>query len=250
MFEHYRVAVALNNMGVALLERGAYCQAMKTLKDSILVMKGILRTSSKCTVGDDIQTKIDMATKRLMSPQPVPSTLPVTILSHDGSLLYSSMKSVLTQGDFCAVLVRIEPLDLRSPEHQDTDLESAIILYNFAIAHICMAKHSDSTTDVKQFREGSLKLLEMACDIAAEEVPCKDRMEEEENDDDSEDKFGELRLLLSAAALKNLIEVLADMGRIAEATEYHQRFIILGNSLDEMEAMFVWVGDSASAPAA
>ena len=240
MVGNYRAAVVLNNTGVALLERGAYRQAMATFKDAILVMKRSLR----CTAGlmkpalSDVEVKIENAAKRLANPQPFPLVLPTSVVSHDGSLQYSAMKSALTHNAFCAVPIRIEPSCLQ----EDTDLDSTILLYNFAIAHICMAKLTECTADIEQFREGSLKLLQMACSIASEEDML-------DMDDECGSTFSEVRLLLSAAALKNIGLVLWDMGRLPEAYATQQQYLELGASLEEMEELSFLIGDTHSAAA-
>jgi hypothetical protein len=257
MMSAYRAAVALNNTGVALLERGAYRQAMATLKDSLLVMKRTLRFSKFASPDCmkhalmDVETRVQKAVKRLANPQPFSPMLPISVVSHDGSLQYSVMKSGLMKnnGAFCAIPVRIEPADLRNDaEPQDTDLESAIILYNFALAHICMSKYSNSSEDIEQFREGSLKLLQMACTIAShqDDIFDDDVMDEECEEDDM---ICEVRLLLSAAALKNVVQVLFDMGRVHEADVTHHRLLELGLALEEMEDLSFLVGDSHSAAA-
>ena len=89
-----------------------------------------------------------------------------------------------------------------------------------------------------------MKLLEMAGSIAFE-----DDMLNQTTEDESDD-ISEVRLLLSAAAVKNAVQVLCDMGRITEANVTYQRFLELGISLEELEEMSFSSGESHSARAA
>jgi hypothetical protein len=231
-----RAAIALNNMGVSLLERRAYRQGMETLKDAIFVMKRVFRPQSRnstlgatsdSTCSTDI--KIHRAVQRMANPQPVPSAMIIDVLSHGvasshssplGSILRESYSSSFT------IPIRIEATDIESPEDIDPDLESAIMLYNFGLAHICMAKLAKSPM---KLREGALKLFNMAYSIISNKNSLSGLSESEMR------RLSETRLLLALAVLNNVVRVLTEMGKHTEADHSYRRLVRLGTAFNELD---------------
>jgi hypothetical protein len=146
----------LNNMGVSLLERRAYRQGMETLKDAILVMKRVLRPlsiSPQQGFGNtpnsmsDAETRIHRASKRMANPHPIPSAVSIDVASHSATFSHRNyLESVLHGGSSFPLRspLRIEAADLVSLEGGDNVLESAIMLFNLGLAHLCMAKLDNS----------------------------------------------------------------------------------------------------------
>jgi hypothetical protein len=99
--------------------------------------------------------------------------------------------------------IHIEPVGLH------IDLESAILLYNLAIAHIHICMSSNDDNKVEEFRQTSLKLLEMVCSLTSTS---------------NEDNFSlwpnVANLFVLAAAMKNMAQVLSGMGKSSE-TQSH-----------------------------
>ena len=140
-----RAAVALNNMGVALLEHGDFAGSLTTLKDSVAILKLAFPSSDTgilCrTREDEIATeKLHRAAQRFVQPchkgyRQIPA-VSVHVLNeeqhdycdHDPSM-YSSTKTVYP--------VRIETYDVEGDGA--SGLETAIAIYNCAVAHICLA---------------------------------------------------------------------------------------------------------------
>jgi hypothetical protein len=240
----YRVALSLNNMGVAMLERGANHQAMETFKDSIYAMN-CLHNSKERNSKVKVQLLMNRATKRFANLQPASPQGQIKVISHDGSLDYASINLVLQQSTLCPVPVRIEPVDLQNTEYQDIDLESAILLYNLAIAHIYISMSSNDENEVKRSRQKSLKLLEMVCSATTSD---------ERSDEETEGNFGlwlnVAKLFVLAAAMKNVAQVLSDMGKASEAQSVNLELLRFGMSLDELEDEFISNLESHSASAA
>lgn len=63
----YRSALALNNMGVRLLERHCYTQAVETLRESTLLIKAVLK---RATLDSELSDTVQMATKRYAHAKP------------------------------------------------------------------------------------------------------------------------------------------------------------------------------------
>lgn len=63
----YRSALALNNMGVRLLERHCYKQAVETLRESTLLIKAVLKRAAP---DSELNNTVQMATKRYAQAKP------------------------------------------------------------------------------------------------------------------------------------------------------------------------------------
>jgi tetratricopeptide (TPR) repeat protein len=236
LIRDHRAAIALNNMGVSLLEQRAYRQGMETLKDAIFVMKLVFRPQSRNSglgAASDSTSSTDMkihrAVQRMANPKPVPSAVIIDVVSHGvasshcsplGSILHESSSSS------CTVAIRIEATDLDCPEDRDPDLESAMMLYNFGLAHLCMAKLAKSPM---KLQEGALKLFNMAYSIISNKNGLS-RLSEGEMRLKSE-----TRLLLAVTVLSNVVRVLTEMGKHAEANNSYQRLIRLGTAINELD---------------
>jgi hypothetical protein len=239
MNEHYlirdhRAAIALNNMGVSLLERRAYGQGMETLKDAIFVMKRVLRPPSISSQGFGktpnstryAEAKVDRASKRMANPHPIPSALSIDVVSHCTTFSHRSGSGSVLHGGSSSPLrspFRIDATDLVSlgEENRYFDLEASIMLYNFGLAHLCMAKLAK--TPIKM-QEGALKLFNMAYSILA---PLCDK----EGHGIREDMV----LLLAATTLNNIVVLLTQMGKRSEANGSDQELARLGRAIQEFQ---------------
>jgi hypothetical protein len=245
-----RGAIALNNMGVSLLEQRAYRQGMETLKDAIFVMKRVFRPqSSNSSLGETSDStnstdiKIHRAVQRMANLQPVPFAMITDVISHGAGSLPSPLGSILRESSSSSftIPIRIEATDIACPEDRDPDLESAIVLYNFGIAHLCMAKLAKSPM---KLREGALKLFNMAYSIISNKNALAGLSESEMR------RFSETRLLLAIAVLNNVVRVFTEMGKHTEANNSYQRLVRLGTAINELESPEPLGGLVAAAAAA
>jgi hypothetical protein len=218
LIRDHRAAIALNNMGVSLLERRAYREGMETLKDAIFIMKRVLRPLPISSQGinktpkstNDADAKVERASKRMANLHPTPSVVSIDVISRCSTFSHrSDSGSVLHHGSSSSPLrypLRIEATDFVSlgEEGRDSDLESSIMLYNFGLAHLCMAKLAK--TPIKLL-EGALALFNMAYFVLA---PLCDQ----EGHGTREDM-----ILLAAIALNNNVALLTQMGKHSEANE-------------------------------
>jgi hypothetical protein len=243
----HRVALSLNNMGVTMLVRGANHQAMETFKDSIFAMKCLHNSKKENSKVPHVNVTrlMNRATQRLANLQPASPQVQIEVISHDGSLDYASIKSVLRQSTLCPVPVRIEPVGLQNTEYQDIDLESTILLYNLAIAHIYIFMSSNDANEVEQFRQTSLKLLEMVCSVTT-----SNEMSDEETEDNFSLWSDVANLFVLAAAMKIMAQVLSDVGKSSEAQSINLELLRFGMSLDELEGVSTSSEESHPASAA
>jgi tetratricopeptide (TPR) repeat protein len=239
LIREHRAAIALNNMGVSLLEQRAYRQGMETLKDAIFVMKHVFRPQSRnaglgatsySTGRTDV--KINRAVQRMTNPQPVPSTVIIDVISHGVASSQSSpLGSILRASSSFAVPIRIEATDLDCPEDRDPELESAIMLYNFGLAHLCMAKLAKSPNEL---REGALKLFNMAYSIISNKIISNKNTLSRLSASELQ-IISETRLLLAFAVLNNVARVLTEMGNHTEANTSYRRLARLGTAINELD---------------
>jgi len=236
LIREHRAAIALNNMGVSLLERRAYRQGMETLKDAIFVMKRVIHPQSKTPdfatntpSTNSTEAKVNRANKRMANPQPVPSAFSCDVISHEAiSSHHQPMDSVLRKGAASPSTfpIRIEAGNIDCPEDRNPDLESAIMLHNFGVAHLCMSKLAKSPL---KFQEGALALFNMAYSIIS------NRNTIAQLSDSDMRSVSETRLLLAVVVLNNVVRVLRATGNHSEADESYQKLVRLGTAINEIE---------------
>jgi hypothetical protein len=233
----HRAAIALNNMGVSLLERRAYRQGMETLKDAIFVMKRVLLPPSISSQGlcktpnstSHAETRVHRASKRMANPQPIPSAISIDVVLQcatfsrrscpSGSVLHGGSSSPVRIEATGLSPLRIEATDLIS-EDSDSDLESSIMLYNFGLAHLCMAKVVK--TPIK-LQEGALKLFNMSYCVLAPRC------------DQEGHGMREDIVLMAATTLNIIVALLTQMGKYSEANKSDQDLARLGRAIQEFQ---------------
>jgi hypothetical protein len=171
----YRSAIALNNIGVILLERGAFRQAYQTFKEAAFVLKrhliGHVTTSVlKSTAAFHsssipvIQMEMNKAMKRLSNVRPVSSAFQVSKVSYGNGALSPTSPFIIGQDKILpsALPIVIETQCSDWTGDLDLDLVPGVVLLNFGIAHLCASKVEKAP---EQLRDGALKLLEMAYEV-------------------------------------------------------------------------------------
>jgi hypothetical protein len=229
LIRDHRAAIALNNMGVSLLERRAYREGMETLKDAIFIMKRVLRPlpisfqelSKTPESTSDADAKVERASKRMANLRPIPSAVSIDVVSRCATFSHRSDSGSVLHGSSSSSLryfLRIEATDFVSlgEEGRDSDLESSIMLYNFGLAHLCMAKLAKMPI---KLQEGALTLFNMAYSVLA---PLCDQEGHGKRED---------MVLLAAIALNNIVALLTQMGMHSEANELAR----LGSAIHEFQ---------------
>jgi hypothetical protein len=240
LLRDYRGAIALNNMGVSLLEQRAYRQGLDTLKDSIVLMKRVFHQQSTPLPStmpmystSNVDAKVEQANKRMANPQAAPSVLSIGVVSYDGpSFYHSTIDSVLKVGSaspFAFVPIRIETADFDTQEDQDHEMESAILLYNLGIAHLCVSKLANSPDKPQEL---ALSLFNLSYTIITN-MNCKSRLDDDEEHMQQIHENG--MYSLAVIVLNNLVQVLTDMGKHSEANEPYRILVRLSTAIYEME---------------
>ena len=159
-------AIALNNIGVSLLERGCYQSATKTLQDAL----SVLRFGFKKEDGTEeaaVALKLHKAMQRLSNRQFHTTSQgrqqPIWIRTISSSDL-SHAASMVFDGGFAngeAYTIRIDDVDMDTMSNDSPDAECAMILHNFALSYLCMSRVVTSLR-CKRLRDGALKLCSAA----------------------------------------------------------------------------------------
>jgi hypothetical protein len=140
----YRAAVALNNIGISLLEQSCFEQAYETMQDALIIMKKVCveDETSPLTMAD-LDFKLKLADERYANPRPNnyseapfffksvsddPSATEIDLMLHEHQ-----------QTDQCVYAIRLESMNLESCSIPDPFFYCSIILLNFGSAHLCKA---------------------------------------------------------------------------------------------------------------
>ena len=214
----YRAAIALNNIGVSLLERGAQKNAIDTLKDAIAVMRHVFPDETPTCARKDIDGMLERACKKLSAPEVVCSWFKVQSVSYGepSTLAHLKTASRLRPTGQAFYPVRIEVTD-SADEPRDVDLESGILLYNFGLAHILLSHIVQKAAG--RYRSGAMKVLDLAHAILTNRSKS------------CEDPFQQVQLVfVTLLVLSSIVQVLQEEGQFQQAE-------IALDRLDRVEAV-------------
>jgi hypothetical protein len=151
----YLSSVALNNIGVRLIERHCYEQAAETLNDAVTLIKRVLISTDQNGHCDCGQGLAQTAMQRLMHAKAEATpAMPLEVFTRttDGALISDTTQedfsaSVLQSplSSFVAFPVRLEDTmvgeDLRdATSTRDLSIQVALVLHNLGIALLCQSK--------------------------------------------------------------------------------------------------------------
>jgi len=198
-----RAAISLNNTGVTLLHRGCYKQALKTLSDSVSVMKSAFHRDASQVC---IDTVLNEAAQRLTCPEPEANHVSKKMI------ILTEAQVIPDHEDTC--LMRIENVDSwNNDDNTVYELLSAIVVLNLGIAYQAMDTTTTENHEKTEFLVGSKNLLQFAYTILTNIVQS-----EQSSDIDPT----ELRraIMASIIVLQNLLKVLAKLGEGNRNKEY------------------------------
>lgn len=180
----YRGALVLNNLGVTLIERGFYEDALVTLRDGVTAMRYAVRPNPFHPIGlSVVQEALHRAYARLQVPD-------------RGNALCSALQSVSFE---CSVIpfpanpeqsswsiesfLRPTRIDIPSfvcdPSERDPDLETSLILCNFALSHYLLSTTIQDLSAMGELLEDSLRVFDLVSLLLDNRFAvCHDSMEE------------------------------------------------------------------------
>lgn len=247
----YRAALALNNMGVSLLEQGCFNEGLRPFKDSLSIMKGILglrfgdcnhhhhsNSTSNAAAHDErnVQLKMQSATILLAEcqmgrSQTEPSeAADVYALDHGDLTL---MKDALRYGSSSSVAF---PVYLRSTAAFDKDVEQqvAVVLYNISVAILLNHAHVImDTTITEELQQESNSLSDAFQYLSIAQTILSQSIEDTNNHDEDQRLVS---MLLTAMVLNMLVQTYKYLNWHQKEQDAMSSLLLLESIVNEQEA--------------
>jgi hypothetical protein len=185
-YVRHRCAVALNNIGVSLMEKRCYQQAIYTLRDSIALFRDVVPSSSPEAPSrsmEDVSEMLSTAWRRAAHPENQKSLSSVQVACYDETncqakkILEPILRHIASsQSDL--VTTTLAALYISSSSFSEgtycvdkerANFESALAIYNFGVAHICLSKQTKKKSVAIKFHGTALKLFALAQGILQEQ---------------------------------------------------------------------------------
>jgi hypothetical protein len=222
----FRAALAVNNCGVSLLEKGHVREAQKTFREALILMKQAAATnkpttSTSTTLSCDTNIKetLQNASARLVRAQnsPVHTVFEISAIE-DGDDL-NNIKSSLQYGPSSSLFF---PIRIRSTSQDDDNLRQqqqqqqlqmkrpmAIVLYNQAVAHLLWGQSAImSETSIQQTHYSAA----VSCLTVAQAVLSQHLAKDQQHNDDFQ---RQCTLIVQACVVNSLVLVMQVKNRLA-----------------------------------
>jgi hypothetical protein len=240
-----RAALCLNNLGVRLLERHCYQQALLTLRDALAILRFGVDNASQQQHGHDsssscaspavnaavakfTQVRTRRAMSRLAAPEYQTKSMQLQTLSIESLSAVVSHATARGSQVKEGIIIYMEDLDMdqAAPADQDrTVLESSILMHNFAVTYQCLSRikvDSDRRMDLLQ---GARTLQTVSSNLLRG------------HRDGCTDYFRLSRLLqLEVIVLSDCVSVLVELDQVQQAAEMRE----------ELHHLVEWVSEGQS----
>ena len=189
----YKAAIALNNMGISLIERKCYRQAWETLHEAVQVAcKG---KSDAVAVG----TYLSNALQRQCNPEVSKSKSPLhlEIVSDSSDSITCTHATQLTNA---AIVIRLEAFESTI----DAQVDSAVILHNYDMAALYLALAYPVSKITGQLLQNCLKsLLRCQADLSSRYLALQ-----------MDDDFGLVQkvFVVAVVSTNSLLQVFTSLG--------------------------------------
>ena len=227
---HRKGAALLNNMGVSLLQNGAFGDAMRTLHDAVLVMSNVCCTKNALSPQDakclGVTTNcLAQARERLASPNACPMFMVQPALEYDAPTPPFSFLDLedyhhfeIEENSFhhpyhifiCAVGVEPNNCSCRCGNGSvdfARNLDSAIMTYNLGLSYVCISKCQPEAELRRGFEDAAIHLFAMSESILQQ---CQEYGDKSHKEDCNRfDRKGEHIALIRMAVLHMWYQVLA-----------------------------------------
>ena len=154
-------AAVLNNIGCKFLEHGAFREAFETFGDAFdTYRESFLRGN-----GSKSQIRLEAAATRLRKVNLLRSSIVRVLCVGEDDFV-----DLVTGASFGKFMMYGFRLAVSQPGLRDTDIDSAIVLYNFALSHVFLLKYG--FRERKAFKDAS-RLMRMALGALAREMKLR-----------------------------------------------------------------------------
>jgi len=214
----YRSAIALNNIGVSLLERRCFQAASETLKDATALIKSTLR-DGQTSRGNDIEQMVFLARQRLSDAVNKDCNgrerIQVEVFTANNlrSKSIGHFSEEAPPGKVYAIL--IEDFDSKGANKESL---TAILLFNLGVAYYSVSKaaklgKSSNKKAFSKYSNGALRLFRIAHSLFSKKVS---------NHNAETNHVPEPLHVMALVVLSTLIiRTLSDYQRHAEARPFH-----------------------------
>jgi hypothetical protein len=258
--ESTNCAIALNNMGVSMLERHCYRQAYQTFQDAVFAMKAALGVSSSpldssTSVQLAVHQKLQEAVHRVSNPQVSPISLPIDSVSDVTSITLIEWSPTNMNEIVLTRPIRIEveeiPNNIISTSVSIVaDLYTSILLYNFGLAHLCCSKASSKKSGQvlqQQLNESGLTLFKLSHSLLSKSFErvhsCQGPSQPTNSDNDINSSLAHFHpqlFFVSAILLQTLaLTFLQDWGMAEQAKLCFERLSDL-LQVAELQSEWMW----------
>jgi hypothetical protein len=228
-----RKCIALNNHGVSLLARGACRPAFEAFKDSFEVLKTAHVASHRdmspvdCCMLDVARKSLALAFSHSQPPS-IPS-MSVVPMSHNGIVFHGLDFTMGEIAVYAPIWIEcpVRNVAAKNNELSPGSFQLSIILYNYALAHLCLAQEVRSCgadlaaiDHAHQLTEAAIRLLEMVLEIL---------------DDLSESTAWspwteEARLTMASLALTHIMTTSTQQGNAAKVVRAYHRLSVAADA--------------------
>ena len=223
--DHSRAAIALNNIGVSLLERSCYVQALEVLRDAVSTMQGSLNETESCAArwpDHQVYEKLRRGMHYLACPEQHQTCLYLEIVNSDALSTKACCTMSRDPSLQEAFAIRIEKCDHDS-NGQYPAMETAIMLHNLGLSYLCLASASRSAhvgplKGAMTLFAASYKILQNQKDQCAEE-----------------NILTSPSLSLETIVLSKLIAVLVELNEAEQAKPFYTTFMQLADAMHFLE---------------
>lgn len=244
--ELYKHAISLNNLGVYMLQRGAAKQALETLRDAVDTLRACcaLRDTAEHNTLLKAERRIQLAALKAMNPVKSGKPMSHEIICWEDLEVASSIPLTRAPAVFgldCYVTFSLSHDE--DIQERDRELDSSLMLYNYALAHIALINERNAA----QVNRSALSLLRMSFAILFKKV------EAGVSGEAGWDVGCPVESLtgLTIAVLSNLTNTLQREGREGEAQACHQKLAEIIEALSLVEEInLVYYSRAAAAAAA
>lgn len=136
--EAYGNAIILNNLGCVLLQSGARREAFTTFRDAIDTLQSSAQAPHSDQPFDNGRNKITVALTKFRATQRLHHSVDVSVVGYEDE----SMRNIVFGTSFGESMFVVMTLRPQVGPTRDRDTDSAVLLHNFALCHLVLARHS------------------------------------------------------------------------------------------------------------
>jgi len=228
----FTTAIALNNAGVSLLKRHCYGPAKDAFNDALKVMRIL---STPCRDSEFSGVLLDNMLHKAYSDvsesqrhyQPVDATFRIVTEEESTDVIVARMQepSYIAFSTIFLIRIEFEGKSIQECEHEDMNLQSSIILYNFGVVYKCLAA-TEATTEMVILH------LRRASQLFSLSFSALQKMMKNDSQDSAQD------IIFSILALCGLASCASMLGMDTHKTECYSTMSVLSEYLLEDEECF------------